>query len=200
MTMIHIWSDYVCPFCLIADEIVGRAIDGRDDVQVVHHAFELRPHPTPTLRPEDEYLPDIWERAVYPMARRHGVELRLPSVSPQPYTEAAFRGAQLAAARGVGDAYHRRMLTAFFRDDLDIGRADVLADLAVEVGLDRDEYLAALASPDTAAAHRAHLATAAEQRITVVPTLVIGDRRINGVPSTEDVVEALAAARNEEAA
>lgn len=184
---IHIWSDYVCPFCLIAEELIDRAVGDRSDVEMVHHAHELRPHPTPTLRHEDPYLPDIWQRAVYPMARRHEVPMTLPSISPQPYTDTAFRGAQYAADHGLAQDYHRRMMTSFFRDDLDIGDREVLARLAEEIGLDPQAYSAALDAPEYAQRHRQALAESARMDITVVPTIVIGARRIEGV-ATEGVI------------
>lgn len=184
---IHIWSDYVCPFCLIADELIDRSITDRPDVEVVHHAHELRPHPMPTLRPEEPYLPGIWERIVYPMARRHDVPMTLPSVSPQPYTELAFRGAQYAADKGRAGAYHRRLLTALFRENLDIGDREVLAGLAGEVGLDPKDYTAALDDQVYAERHRQALAESVRMDVTVVPTIVIGNRRIEGVAG-EDVV------------
>ncbi|OEV02047.1 MULTISPECIES: DsbA family oxidoreductase [Streptomyces] len=184
---IHIWSDYVCPFCLIADELIERAVTDLPEVEVVHHPHELRPRPTPTLRPEDPYLPEIWNRAVYPMARHHRIPMQLPSVSPQPYTELAFRGAQYAQEHGRGHAYHQRLMAAFFREDLDIGDRAVLARLAEEAGLDPAGYTQALDDEWYAERHRAALAESARQKITVVPTLVIGERRIEGV-ATEGVI------------
>lgn len=184
---IHVWSDFVCPFCLIADELIERAIDDRPGVEVVHHAHELRPRPMPTLRPEEAYLPDVWQRAVYPMARRHEVPMRLPTVSPQPYTELAFRGAQYALDQGRADVYHRRVMTAFFREDLDIGDRAILARLAEEVGLDPAAYAAALDDEEYAERHRQALAESARLDITVVPTIIIGARRIEGV-ATEGVI------------
>ncbi|MDF4254340.1 DsbA family protein [Streptomyces sp. WMMB303] len=188
---IHLWSDYVCPFCLIADEVIERAVRDRSDIEVVHHPHELRPRPAPTLRPEDPYLPDIWQRAVYPMARRHQVPMRLPNLSPQPYTESAFRGAQYAAEQGRAGAYHRRVQAAFFREDLDIGDRAVLARLAAETGLDPAGYTAALDDPEYAERHRRALAESARMQITVVPTLVIGDRRIEGVAAEGVISRAL---------
>ncbi|MPY64239.1 DsbA family oxidoreductase [Streptomyces spongiae] len=178
---IHVWSDYVCPFCLIADEVIERAITDRPHVEVVHHAHELRPRPAPTLRPEDPYLPDIWQRAVYPMARRHEVPMRLPTVSPQPYTEPAFRGAQYALEQGRGDVYHRRVMRAFFRENLDIGDPVILVRLAEEAGLAPAAYAAALDDEEYAERHRQALAESARMDITVVPTIIIGTRRIEGV-------------------
>ncbi|MER7170904.1 DsbA family oxidoreductase [Streptomyces mesophilus] len=188
---IHVWSDYVCPFCLIADEIIERAIAGRSDVEVVHHAHELRPRPALTRRPEDPYLPEIWDRVVHPMARHHQVPLRLPAVSPQPYTELAFRGAQYAAEQGRAEAHHRRVTAAFFREDLDIGDRGVLAGLAEEAGLDPAAYAAALDEPAYAERHRQALAESARMRIAVVPTIVIGARRFEGVPTEGEIRQGL---------
>lgn len=190
-TTIHVWSDYVCPFCLIADAQIERATAARSDVRVEHHAYELRPHPTPTLRPEDEYLPSIWRRSVYPMARRHNVPLTLPSVSPQPYTDVAFRGSYFAAEHGKAQVYHRRMLTAFFNDDLDIGDRAVLGELAADIGLDRADYLSSLDDERNIRRHREALAEATKLRISVVPTIIIGSRRIDGVASDAAIEAAL---------
>ncbi|UAL31256.1 DsbA family protein [Nocardioides rotundus] len=190
-TQIHVWSDYVCPFCLIAEELIDRAIGDRGDVEVVHHPHELRPYPAPTLRPEDAYLPEIWQRAVYPMAERFGVSMQLPTVSRQPYTELAFRGAQYAAEQDRAAAYHRRMLRAFFREDLDIGDRAVLSRLAEEVGLDPVAYDQALSDEGYAERHRRALAEAAEADITVVPTILIGSRRFEGVAAEGAIRRAL---------
>ncbi|MGP3773449.1 DsbA family oxidoreductase [Streptomyces sp. SDT5-1] len=176
---LHLWSDYVCPFCLIADELVERAITGRTDVDVVHHAHELSHGP-----PQP---PEIWQHAVYPMARHHRVPIRLPTVSPPPRTDSAFRGARYAARHGRSRAYHRRVLTAYFREDLDIGDRAVLARLAEESGLDPVAYAAALDEPEYAAEHRRELAESARMNLTVVPTIVIGSHRIDGV-ATEDAI------------
>ncbi|MFD7298644.1 DsbA family protein [Streptomyces sp. NPDC059897] len=176
---IHLWSDYVCPFCLIADELIDRAITGRPDVEVVHHAHELR-HEGPDR-------PEVWQHAVLPMARHHKVPIRLPTVSPPPRTELASRGARYAARHGRARAYHRRVLAAHFREDLDIGDRSVLTRLAEESGLDPAAYAAALDDQEYAAQHRRALAESARMKLTVVPTIVIGGHRIDGV-ATEDAI------------
>src|SRR5262249_66330 len=102
--------------------------------------FELRPEPHPTLRPEGEYLQWAWSQSVYPIARRLGVPIARPPISPQPHSHLAFEGYQYAREHGRGIAYNHRVLEAFFREGRDIGKIDVLTKLAGEVGLDQPEF------------------------------------------------------------
>src|SRR5690242_8984776 len=101
--------------------------------------FELRPEPTPTLRPEGDYLQKAWEKNIYPMAERFGVEMRLPTVSPQPHTRLAHEGMLFARQHGGDDkanAYNDAVFRGFFVDSKDIGDPDVLARIAESIGLD----------------------------------------------------------------
>ena len=66
---IDVWSDYVCPFCYLAEPTLAQVEqEFKGAVQMNWRAFELRPEPVPTLDSQGEYLRDIWARAVYPMA------------------------------------------------------------------------------------------------------------------------------------
>jgi len=85
------------------------------DVEVEIRPFELRPDPVPTLKPEDNYLPRIWSGSVYPMARRLGVDINLPTVSPQPRTAKAFMVLQLANEHVVLAHISGKMRKRFIR-------------------------------------------------------------------------------------
>ncbi|MEU4116572.1 DsbA family oxidoreductase [Kitasatospora sp. NPDC028055] len=197
---IKVWSDYVCPFCMLAEGPLHEAT--RDlDVDIEWMPFELRPHPTPTLRPEDDYLPAIWARAVYPMARRLGVDITLPTVSPQPYTRLAFEGYQYAAEHGRAAEYTPRVLRAFFQENRDIGEVAVLADIASELGLDGADFAEALTAGRYTEAHRAALRHAEANRVSVAPTIIVdGRHRIEGVPSVAQIRKAVLDAQAEQEA
>jgi predicted DsbA family dithiol-disulfide isomerase len=193
---IKVWSDYVCPFCLLAEGPVREATEGQEDVRVEWMPFELRPYPTPTLRPEDEYLPRIWEQAVYPMARSMGVDIRLPRVSPQPYTRLAFEGYQFAREHGAGPEYNSRILRAFFQEERDIGQIDVLTELAAELGLPADQFREALETGRYTSAHQEALGEAAAHGVRAVPTILVdGIFRIEGVPRPDQLRHAIDEAR-----
>ena len=193
--VIQVWSDFVCPFCMIAEEPLQQALREWDrPVSVRWMPFELRPAPTPTLRPEDGYLQSIWPQSVYPLADQFGVDIRLPSVSPQPHTHLAWEGFQFAEAHGRGNDYNHAVLAAFFQADRDIGSIEVLADIAADVGLDRNSFSSALHERRYRAAHQRAFEEALDAGVTSVPTFRVGERWLRGVQPAERLLAVLEAA------
>ncbi|WP_017730628.1 DsbA family oxidoreductase [Nafulsella turpanensis] len=180
---IKIYSDYVCPFCYLGEQQLKEVLAEEPGLKVETEwmPFELRPFPTPTLKPEDEYLPRVWESSVYPMAEDIGVKIKLPTISPQPYTHLAFEGYQFAKEQGKGEAYTHRLFEAFFKEDKDIGDMEVLSELAREVGLEPQAYRQAVESRKYKEQHRQALQEAQRNGIRAVPTFQIGNRLYQGV-------------------
>lgn len=184
---IRVYSDYVCPYCFFAEAILEQVAKGKD-LLVEWMPFELRPAPQPTLKPEGEYLQRVWAQSVYPMAQQLGIPIVLPRISPQPHTHFAFEGYQYAKAHGKACEYTHRMFTAFFQEELDIGDVGMLTKLAGELGLNREDFQEALLTRRYRDLHRQALRHAyQEARISAVPTFVIGNRVIRGLPAKEDL-------------
>ena len=183
-----VYFDYVCPFCLLAENVITD-VAAESGLAVTWKAFELRPYPEPTLRPEDDYLPAIWQRSVYPMARSLKVPITLPSASPQPYSRIAFEGMIHARSHGRQDEYNARVFRAFFQEDRDIGDVDVLCALATESGLDATEFRLALLEGRHSEEHRAALAGAQAAGINSVPTIMVGTHRWAGVPDRQQLTD-----------
>lgn len=189
---VKVWSDFVCPFCMIAEAPLLDAVrDSGLDVNIEWMPFELRPYPNPTLRPEDQYLQTIWPQSVYPLADRYGVEIKLPSVSPQPHTGLAWEGYQFAREQGKASEYNERMLKAFFQEDQDIGDIEVLTRLAEEIGLEPSAFRQALEQHTYRDRHQQALDAAYAMQVTSVPTIVIGTRRLSGVQPKEVLLQTL---------
>jgi predicted DsbA family dithiol-disulfide isomerase len=189
MLQIKVYSDFVCPYCFIGEVVLDRALEGiKDKVQIEWMPFELRPYPTPTLKPEEEYLQTTWEQSVYPMAKQLDVEIVLPNVSPQPYTHLAFEGYQYAKEQGKGVDYTDRLLRAFFQEEQNIGEIPVLTELAKQVGLDSEEFKQILESRKYKTAHQQALQHAyKEAEITAVPTFIIGNKKVRGLLRQHDL-------------
>ncbi|MGP9768605.1 DsbA family oxidoreductase [Halomonas sp. AOP13-D3-9] len=188
---ITLYTDYVCPYCLLAEHFVEEVIQGQD-IGITWRPYELRPAPVATLRVEDPYLPQVWKQSVYPMAKRLGVPIKLPAISPQPRTDKAFEVFAMADERDLGHAFSMRALKAFFQEEKDISNPEVLADLGAEVGLERKSVLTVLAKGTYRERHREALRHAQEDMaITSVPTIVVGTQVFRGVPSLEALRQAI---------
>ncbi|MDN3524655.1 DsbA family protein [Halomonas sabkhae] len=186
-----IYTDYVCPYCLLAEHVISEVTKNRD-ISIHWRPFELRPHPVPTLRVEDPYLPDIWKRSVYPMAEQLGVPIKLPEITPQPRTDKAFQVFAMAEEHGMGHDFTMQVLKAFFQEEKDIGKHQVLADLAAEIGLSRDAVQEALVEGtyrDRQLAAQQHAVDVAQ--ISSVPTIIVGQKTFTGVPNPSELRQAI---------
>lgn len=132
---IDVWSDYVCPYCYIAEAALMRiAHDFSDTVQITWHAFELRPDPAPVLDPKSQALHDAWSQAVYPLAQQRGLPIRQPSI--QPRSRFAHEATAYARSRNLGPVFQNAIFQAFFERSENIGKQDVLAHIGGEVGIE----------------------------------------------------------------
>ena len=188
---IQVWTDFVCPFCLLGESIINKAIDGLN-VELEWMPFELRPYPTPTLRPEDEYLPRVWKVSVYPMAERLNVPIKLPTVSPQPYTRKAFLGLQYAKQQGKGNEYATAVMRAFFQKNQNIGEDDVLKNILKTLGLNPEGLDEIVNSPQANDQHETDLQYARQVGIQAVPSIAVGGQFFSGVPSSQALLDAIA--------
>ncbi|MEJ9231561.1 DsbA family oxidoreductase [Peribacillus butanolivorans] len=189
---IKAYSDFICPFCFLGkgplDEIVKEK-----DVEVEWMPFELRPSPYSKIDPWQE--PDklnSWDSYILPTAKKLGVDMRLPRVSPHPYTHLAFEGCQFAKEHGKGNEFHSRVFTAFFQEEQNIEDIEVLTKLAGEVELPEDSFREALVSRKYREVHQEALKHAYEEaNIMAVPTFIIGDEVIQGLASKERLAQAI---------
>ncbi|MEC0207964.1 DsbA family oxidoreductase [Paenibacillus ehimensis] len=190
---IQVYSDYVCPFCFLAEGPLEQAVQGKD-VEVEWMPFELRPSPAEPLDPwNDPPKLRMWEQSIAPYAQRMGIDMKLPRVSPHPYTHLAFEGYQYAKEHGKGNEYNHRLFRAFFQEEQNIGDPDVLAKLAGEIGLDATEYREALETRKYKEAHQQALNHAYQEAgITAVPTFFIGNKVLRGVANRETLEQAIA--------
>lgn len=178
MPRLVVYSDYVCPFSYLAESGLAR-LKLEEGVVVEYRPFELRPAPAPLPDPADPALVAQWERTILPLAATLGVEMRRPPVVPR--SRKAHELAAFAREKGVFPAMHDALFRAFFQEGRDIGRIDVLVDLAVALGLDRTETRVVLdvdrCTPEVEAAEL----EAVRRGILAVPTFCRDDEELAGL-------------------
>jgi predicted DsbA family dithiol-disulfide isomerase len=194
---IRLYSDFACPYCFLAEIVLKQAMAG-EDVQVEFMPFELRPYPTPTLRPEGAFVQTAWRNSVAPLARNLGVDIRIPRLSSFPYTRLAFEGLEFSKDNGKSAEYYSRVMRGLFQESEDIGDPGVLARLASEAGLDAGEFRLALETHRYGGRVEELLRHAYQElQITGVPAFLIGSRLLTGLQSRETLVAAIAEAEEQ---
>ncbi|MET8173516.1 DsbA family oxidoreductase [Streptomyces clavifer] len=203
---VEIWSDIACPWCYIGKARFEKGLAEfahRDEVEVVHRSFELDPG---RAKGDTEKVIDMlalkygrtpeeargMEANVAANAQAEGLGYRAEG-RDHGSTFDIHRVLHLAKARGLQDELLSLAYRANFAEERSVFDDAVLADLAVEAGLDADEVRAVLADPAAYAEEvRADEREAAELGANAVPFFVF-DRRygISGGQPSEVFVQAL---------
>ena len=164
------------------------------DVEIIWRAFELRPTPVPTLDPGGEYLRRVWRDAVYPLAARMGITMRLPPL--QPRSRRAHEAAHWARTQNRFDDYHAAVFRALFERGEDIGDPATLARLASELKLDANALSESLARHEFEDEVLADERAAERRGVSGVPAFVANRRAmLFGVQPIEDLRELVKRAR-----
>jgi len=95
--------------------------------------------------------------------------------------------AKWAESRGKGYEIHDPLFRAYFIDVKNIGKPDVLVDIAGNAGLPRDEAEEALISRSFKEAVDADWRRCAEIGVTAVPTFLIGQYALVGAHPYEEL-------------
>jgi predicted DsbA family dithiol-disulfide isomerase len=199
------WTDVVCPWCYLGKRQFEQALDGfehRDQVEVVHRAFQLDPSFPPGETVDvAEMLADK-----YGMSRDRAVEMnremeqRAAAIGLEYHLEGgragntadAHRLIYLAGERGVQDAVVEALFKAHFTDGRSVFDHDSLVEVVTEAGLDAAEARDVLTSGKFAGEVDAEHRAARDIGATGVPFFVI-DRRygVSGAQPAELLVQAL---------
>lgn len=211
---VDIWSDIACPWCYIGKRkfesaVQEFAVDGRE-VEVEYHSFELSPD-TP-VEFEGSTIEYLAERKGMPVGQVEQMLERVTEIAASvgldydfdkvvhTNTLRAHQVLHLAKAKGLQIEAKERLLKAYFEEGRNVARAEELADLGAEVGLDRDEILAALESEEFLPDVRADMTQARAYGISGVPFFVIDQKYgISGAQDPAAFVQALTQAWDERA-
>ncbi len=187
---VDIWSDIACPWCFIGKRRFERAVaafveDG-GEVKVEYHSFELAPD-TPVdfagtevdFLVRHKHLPAEQVSAMLAqmteLAAAEGLAYDFDALQ-HTNTVLAHQLLHLARAHGKQLDMKERLLAAYFTEGRHIGRIEDLADLATDIGLDRDDVVQALTDRVHAADVEADRDQTVEYGIGGVPFYVLDGR------------------------
>lgn len=204
---IKVVSDVICPWCWIGKRRLDRALSSlRPGVKakVIWEPFELNPDMPMAGMDRRQYRSakfGSWERSqgvdaqVAAAGRTEGLDYHFERITRTPNTRDAHRLILLAERQGCQAAIVEALFAAYFRDGLDIGQRDVLADLATQVGFDC-ETVADFLSGDEGNAEVQRLEMEHVRRgISGVPTFLLdGSPVASGAQKSEILAKAIRSA------
>ena len=192
---VDIWSDVQCPWCYIGKRKFEAGVAEFDgEVEVEYHSFELSPDTSLDFdgntvdylsqrkgMPVDEVKKMLTH--VSGIAADVGLDYHFDDVH-QTNTIKAHELLHFAKSKGRQIDMKERLLKSYFVDGRHVGKIDELADLAAEIGLDRDEAQRALDAGTYTADVKADVAQAQAYGIQGVPFFVIDGKY--GVSGAQD--------------
>lgn len=215
---IDIWSDVMCPWCLVGWGNLSQALDrleGEIAAEIRWHAFELNPDMPPEGEERTAHIARKYGRTLDQSrgvqdqmrgaAEEAGVSLDYVGPNPAPpammWNTFAAHKLLIWAGQSFGPerqtALKLALFAAHFNARRPIGERESLLAVAEETGFDRTAAAAALDDETLAAKVRAEEQAAWDMNISGVPAMVIGGRYLvpgaQGADTYVDVLRKVAA-------
>lgn len=202
---VDIWSDVRCPFCYIGKRKFEAALvqfEGKDEVEVEWHSFELDPN-AETLPnvPAAEYLanrygrPVEWAEEMQAGVTQTAAEVGLVFNLARSVVANSFdahRLIQLAKAEGLADQIEEALFIAHFTNGRDISDHHTLIEIGLSVGLEQLTIAAMLRGTDFTDEVRYDEQTAQQIGIKGVPFFVFDQKlAVSGAQPPETFLGAL---------
>jgi predicted DsbA family dithiol-disulfide isomerase len=179
---LHMWHDYVCPFCNVEATRISRIKDEDGlNLAVCFHPWPLETANGTQPRAEDE---DGWVqllRTLEPAAFAHWN----PSSGYWPVSSRLlFAGYEAAAAQDIeaAEAFDLLVRQAIFQQRRPIDSLESLSDMAARAGLDVTAFTTLLTKGDAERLAQAAGANAKDQGVRGIPTLVLSDGSVISNP------------------
>ncbi len=204
---IDIVSDVVCPWCVVGYRQLAEALkQSGTEYEIQWHPFELNPN-----------MPSEGQNMREHIIEKYGSSAQQSEASRQAITDAGaavgfafhfnddtrmhntFDLHQLlhwADQQGQMHELKQALFTAHFTNNRDISSHEVLADIAAETGLNRNEALEVLTDQRFANAVRAEEQSWQQQGIQSVPAVIFNERHLvsgaQGVDNFKSILKQLA--------
>jgi predicted DsbA family dithiol-disulfide isomerase len=193
---VDVWSDFVCPFCLIGSLRLEQ-LAARKPIEPAWHAFMLRPPGSPPMTAEKHAMIAAYTPKISAQIRdEFGLVLERGPIGA--HTFAAHHAMKLAEQHGKAIAFNDAVLRAYWLRGEDIADHDVLRRIGATLDLSFDDAVLEGREPATANAVRTDLAQAQAYNIHGVPAFIFGNRYfVSGAQPLELLERAAEAARGQ---
>ncbi len=187
MIEIDIFSDTICPWCLIGKRRLEKALRERPqpDLKITWRAFQLNPDMPEAGMDRQSYLAmkfggpghaEVIYNQIRQSGQSEGIDFNFGAITRTPNTIDSHRLIRYADAQGKQDAVVEALFAAYFFEGRDIGARDVLTEVGAGAGLPGDSVFEFLSSGDLAGEVKAEDHHGRQAGISGVPCFIFNKR------------------------
>ncbi|MEP1587387.1 MAG: DsbA family oxidoreductase [Tateyamaria sp.] len=209
---IDIVSDIMCPWCIVGFRQLEQALGVTNmGARILWHPFELNPTMPPEGQNLGEHIAEKYgttpEQSVQNRAQMQktgqslGIDFQLTPDSRIVNSFAAHQMLDFALSQGLQHPLKLALFSAHFTDQRDVSDAEVLVDVAVSVGLDRDAATKVLEDGALVEAVREKQQFWTSRGVSGVPSMVFDSKYlVTGAQGAENYAQLLQRVAQEQAA
>ncbi|MEO9699471.1 MAG: DsbA family oxidoreductase [Tateyamaria sp.] len=209
---IDIISDIMCPWCIVGFRQLEQALGVTNmGARILWHPFELNPTMPPEGQNLGEHIAEKYgttpEQSVQNRAQMQrtgqslGIDFRLTPDSRIVNSFSAHQMLDFALSQGLQHPLKMALFAAHFTDQRDVSDAEVLVDVAVSVGLDRDAATKVLEDGALVDTVREKQQFWTSRGVSGVPSMVFDSKYlVTGAQGAENYAQLLQRVAQEQAA
>ncbi|MEP4249289.1 DsbA family oxidoreductase [Tateyamaria sp.] len=209
---IDIVSDIMCPWCIVGFRQLEQALGMTNmGARILWHPFELNPTMPPEGQNLGEHIAEKYgttpEQSVQNRAQMQktgqslGIDFQLTPDSRIVNSFSAHQMLDFALSQGLQHPLKLALFAAHFTDQRDVSDAEVLVDVAVSVGLDRDAATKVLEDGALVDSVREKQQFWTSRGVSGVPSMVFDSKYlVTGAQGAENYAQLLQRVAQEQAA
>lgn len=181
--ILHLYTDFVCPFCFIAERSTVPRLLAEFDLELDWCGFELHPGTPVGGRPLSDLFPGVDLSALHAQTKRFAASFGVSDFQPPNRLQNSRRAlalAEVARAHHCLEPFREAAFDAHWRGGEDLEETATLKRLAAVVGLNPDRALREADEPKILERVDARQQQARRGGVTGIPTFVIGSIRVVG--------------------
>jgi predicted DsbA family dithiol-disulfide isomerase len=190
---LRLYTDFVCPFCFIAEQSTVPRLLAEFDLTLDWHGFELHPSTPRGGVALSRLFPGVPLSALHERTRRFAAGFGVTGFTPPDVlvnTRRALALAELARERGPLEPFRAAAFEAHWRQGKNLEDDGDLGLVAIAAGLPADEALRAADDPALLARVDQRQAEAREAGVTGIPTFIIAGEEVVGCQPYEALADA----------
>lgn len=181
--VLRLYTDFVCPFCYIAERSTVPRLISEFDLTLEWYGFELHPSTPRGGKPLSQLFPGADLEALHARTRAFALTFGVTDFDPPKWlsnTRRALAAAEYAREQGQLEAFKQGAFFANFRDGKDLEQDATLQAIARSAHLDESATLSAADDPTYLRRIDQKQSEARNAGVTGIPTFALGKHRAVG--------------------